>query len=153
MLLPALEADLVERMQPDGRTCLVRVGRTLGAGVPNRIGRRKCRAAVLNLHVPHVIVRTPRPAAITNRDIAASALLIASRLALTAALDALERRLVLRPNLQTRTGGAMARRRGHPLNRQFFGALQPAASASAVEQNHRLPASIFIFPYQRSPGR
>src|ERR1700692_4166272 len=33
-----------------------------------------------------------RPAAITNRDIAASALLIASRLALTAALDALERR-------------------------------------------------------------
>jgi hypothetical protein len=37
-----------------------------------------------------------RPAAITHRDIAASALLIASRLALTAALDALERRLVLR---------------------------------------------------------
>src|ERR1700692_4185609 len=35
-----------------------------------------------------------RPAAITHRDIAASALLIASRLALTAALDALERRLV-----------------------------------------------------------
>jgi hypothetical protein len=32
------------------------------------------------------------PAAITNRDSAASALLIASRLALTAALDALERR-------------------------------------------------------------
>ena len=37
MLLPALEADLVERMPPVGRTCLVRVGRTLGAGVPNRI--------------------------------------------------------------------------------------------------------------------
>jgi hypothetical protein len=35
-----------------------------------------------------------RPAAITHRDIAASALPIASRLALTAALDALERRLV-----------------------------------------------------------
>ena len=35
-----------------------------------------------------------RPAAITNRDIAASALLIASRLALTAALDALVRRQV-----------------------------------------------------------
>jgi hypothetical protein len=30
MLLPALEAGLVERMRPDGRTCLVRVGRTLG---------------------------------------------------------------------------------------------------------------------------
>ena len=35
-----------------------------------------------------------KPAAITHRDIAASALLIASRLALTAALGALERRLV-----------------------------------------------------------
>src|SRR3981189_1466810 len=40
-----------------------------------------------------------RPAAITDRDIAASALLIASRLALTAALDALERRLVLSGNI------------------------------------------------------
>ena len=36
-----------------------------------------------------------RPAAITNRDIAASALLIASTLALTAALDALEQRAAL----------------------------------------------------------
>src|SRR6202790_3665436 len=35
-----------------------------------------------------------RPAAITHRDIAASALLIASRLALTAAVDALARRAV-----------------------------------------------------------
>ena len=37
-----------------------------------------------------------RPAAITNRDIAAPALLIASRLALTAALDALEQRAATR---------------------------------------------------------
>jgi len=34
MLLPALEADLVERMRSDGRTCRIRVGRTLGAGDP-----------------------------------------------------------------------------------------------------------------------
>jgi hypothetical protein len=53
-----------------------------------------------------------RPAAITNRDIAASALLIASRLALTSALDALERRAATQayPKWKTRTGAATARR-------------------------------------------
>jgi hypothetical protein len=35
---------------------------------------------------------------------------------------------------------------------QFLGARQPAASASATVQNHRLPESILILPYQRSPG-
>jgi hypothetical protein len=46
-----------------------------------------------------------------------------------------------------RRGGAGA------IDGQFFGALQPAASASSTEQNHRLPESILIFAYQRSPGR
>src|ERR1700680_72687 len=54
-----------------------------------------------------------RPAAITHRDIAASALLIASRLALTAAVDALARRAgtSAAQSPKTRAGGAMARRR------------------------------------------
>ena len=46
-----------------------------------------------------------------------------------------------------RRGGAGA------IDGQFFGALQPAASASVVEQNQRLPESILIFAYHRSPGR
>ncbi len=62
------------------------------------------------------------------------------------------RPVLLSPNSKTRTDDAAARRRG-AIGRQFFGGLQPAASASVVEQNQRFPESIFIFPYQRSPGR
>jgi hypothetical protein len=56
------------------------------------------------------------------------------------------------PRLRTRMDGATARRRG-AIDCQFFGGLQPAASASVVEQNQGLPASILILPYHRSPGR